>query len=95
MLDWHRRLIALRRAEPDLADPRLDRVRVRYDATAGWVVVHRGGLRVVCNLSGTEQPVPLDQPCREVVLESVGGAAQESDPTSVTLPPMSAAIVRV
>ena len=60
MLDWHRRLIALRKATPELADPRLDLVRVRYDASARWVVVERGGLRVVGNLAGSEQQIPLD-----------------------------------
>ena len=42
-------LIALRRAEPDLADPRLDQVEVEFDEEQGWLVVHRGSLRVVVN----------------------------------------------
>ena len=44
---WYRELIALRRAEPWLSDPRLDLVSVAYDAEARWLVVTRGPLRVV------------------------------------------------
>lgn len=53
-LDWYRALIALRRAHPDLSDPRLERVRVEHGET--WLVVHRGALRVAANLS----PIPLN-----------------------------------
>jgi maltooligosyltrehalose trehalohydrolase len=92
MLDWHRRLIALRKAMPELADPRLDTVQVRYDEAARWVVVDRGGLRVACNLAGAEQSVPLDLPATEVVLAS---AEVSVSPGGVTLPGESVAVVRV
>jgi len=58
VLDWHRRLIALRRARPDLTDPRLERGAVRYDEAAGWLVVHRGATAVAVNLGGQSQRVP-------------------------------------
>ena len=93
MLDWHRRLIALRRATPELADPWLNAVQVRYDDSARWVVVHRGGVRVVCNLARSEQAVPLDQPASEVLLASVD--RPESGVDFLTLPGESVAIVRV
>jgi maltooligosyltrehalose trehalohydrolase len=90
MLDLYRRLIALRAAEPDLADPDLLRVAVDYDEDARWLVVHRGAFRVVANLGATEQAVPLA--AGEIVLAT--GSAEALDGT-VRLGPESAAIVRL
>ncbi|MGI8777444.1 MAG: malto-oligosyltrehalose trehalohydrolase [Acidimicrobiales bacterium] len=59
MLAWHRELIRLRREVPALADPDVGDVEVRFDEVAGWLVLERGPLSVVCNLSGSEQTVPL------------------------------------
>jgi len=58
VLDAYRRLAALRRAEPDLTDPRFDRTSVEHDAEARWLVLRRGDLRVVVNFA--EQPVALE-----------------------------------
>ena len=93
MLDWYRRLIALRKATPELADPRLDLVRVRYDAAARWVVVERGGLRVVANLADSEQRVPLDLPAGETLIASAGVSSTAQ--RGITLPRESVAILRV
>jgi maltooligosyltrehalose trehalohydrolase len=93
MLAWYRDLLALRRAEADLSDPRLDRVDVSYDATARWVVVTRGGLRVVCNLSTGHQPVPVDQPVGRLLLASDPQATITH--AAVELPAESVAVVRV
>ncbi|CAN5251092.1 malto-oligosyltrehalose trehalohydrolase [soil metagenome] len=88
----HQRLIRLRRAEPDLSDPRLSRVRVDYDEAARWLVVHRGRLRVACNLAGHEQRVPLDAPAEVLVGTHPSVAAIG---TEVELPAESAAVLRV
>ena len=106
MLAWYRALGALRTARPGLRDPRLDRVRVDYDEEARWLVVHRGALRVVCNLAAVAQDVPLDRPAVEVLLASAGadrGAAgavlrdpgAEPGATGVRLDPESVAVVEV
>jgi maltooligosyltrehalose trehalohydrolase len=50
-LDWYRQLIALRKARPEMTDPRLDQVRVDYDEDARWLLVHRGRLKIVANLA--------------------------------------------
>ena len=50
LLTTYRDLIALRRAHPELTDPRLNRLRVDVDEAARTVVLHRGDLRVVVNL---------------------------------------------
>jgi maltooligosyltrehalose trehalohydrolase len=89
VLEWYRSLIALRRERPELTDPRLDRVRVDYDEQARWCVVHRGGLRVACNLSGAAQPVPLGGQAVAVLLSSgeavIRGGAIELAPESVAV----------
>lgn len=59
LLRWYRDLLRLRRAEPELADPRLDRVDVSYDEAAGWLVVSRGTFRVVLNIADDVRDVPV------------------------------------
>ena len=94
VLDWHRALLALRRSEPALADPRIDRVAVAFDAAARWVVVTRGPLRVVCNLADETRVVPLDRPLESVLLASCDtGSVQPG--AAVELPAESVAVVRV
>ena len=73
LLDWHRRLIALRRAHPELCDPRRDRVRTTYDEDARWLVLYRDRIAVVCNFAADRQPVPLDGRPDGVLLASAGG----------------------
>jgi maltooligosyltrehalose trehalohydrolase len=92
MLEWHRRLIALRRNEPALRDPRLDEVSVIADGAQGWVVVRRRGLAVVANLAAEPLTLPLGTPVVEVVLASAAVSAGDS---SITLPAESVAVVRV
>jgi maltooligosyltrehalose trehalohydrolase len=90
MLAFYRELIALRAAEPDLRDPDLSRVRVDYDEDAGWIVLHRGALRVVANVASSGQTVAA--PGATSVLLATGTAGISSD--GVELEPESAAIVR-
>ena len=104
-LAWHRDLIALRRAEPWLADPRLDQVSVTCEADAGWLVVHRGPLRVVCNLAEGPQEVPLDAPVAAVLLTSSpdlfpshpadGSPHPSRSDHAVALPGQAVAVVRL
>jgi maltooligosyltrehalose trehalohydrolase len=73
VLDWYRRLLALRRDRTELTDPRLDRVAVAYDQATRWVVVTRGGLRVVANLAADRQSIPLDGTPKAMLLASTPG----------------------
>ncbi|MEU0689262.1 malto-oligosyltrehalose trehalohydrolase [Streptomyces uncialis] len=57
VLAWYRELIALRRTHPDLASTDLTAVRVTYDRTARWLMVRRGDLRIVVNVS--ERPAVI------------------------------------
>ncbi|MEU4571555.1 malto-oligosyltrehalose trehalohydrolase [Nonomuraea sp. NPDC023979] len=58
LLCWYRDLIALRKALPELSDPRLDRVRVETDPAGDWLVVRRGSLAVSVNLSTETRTLP-------------------------------------
>lgn len=62
---FYRELIALRGAEPDMADAWLDHLQVDYDEDARWIVMHRGALAIVCNLGTDSVDVPV---AGEVVL---------------------------
>ncbi|WP_112247998.1 malto-oligosyltrehalose trehalohydrolase [Kribbella monticola] len=58
LLRWYRDLLALRARSEDLRNDRLDSVGV--DATESWLVVRRGALRVVANLTAQTAEIPLD-----------------------------------
>jgi len=72
LLDWHRRLIGLRKTRPELTDPWLPNVRTAYDEERRWLVVNRGHgrLAIAVNLAGQPQDVPLDGDVDEILLAS-------------------------
>ncbi|OBL16036.1 malto-oligosyltrehalose trehalohydrolase [Mycobacterium sp. 1245499.0] len=84
----YRDLIALRREDPDLADPWLENLTVDYDEDRGWIVVARGRLRIVCNLGAEQVRVPVTG---ELVLAWDEPAVH---PDSTELPGHSFAILR-
>ncbi|VXB21051.1 malto-oligosyltrehalose trehalohydrolase [Aeromicrobium sp. 9AM] len=51
MLGVYRSLIALRRSQPELADPSLDGFVVEVADDDSWLVMHRGSLRVVVSFA--------------------------------------------
>lgn len=59
LLRLYRDLIALRRNEPELADPWLEQLTVDYDENERWITVHRGRLTLVCNLSAETVSLPV------------------------------------
>ena len=91
LLQWYRELIALRRARPELTDPRLGRVHVDYDEAERWLVVRRGRLRVVANLGPRGQRVPLDRPVAAVLAASVPGVTTDGD--VLTVPATSITVI--
>lgn len=108
ILDWYRRLIALRRAEPDLRDDDLRRISAEVLGEGG-LVVRRGAFVVVVNLG--ERPLTLD-PARTAPDPGVPGStvpgSTAPDPAVpvltwgeivsldgvVTLPPETVAVLR-
>ncbi|MEV5326095.1 malto-oligosyltrehalose trehalohydrolase [Nonomuraea sp. NPDC052634] len=59
LLCWYRDLIALRKAMPELSDPRLDRVRVEIDPLSRWLLMWRGTLAVAVNFADETVTVPV------------------------------------
>jgi maltooligosyltrehalose trehalohydrolase len=90
LLAWYRRLIALRREIPALADPRLDRTSTEYDQDAGWIVVRRGPVAVASNLGDSTWTFPVD-PSAELLAASAPSV--ERTRQHLTLPPGTVAIV--
>ncbi|RNL86843.1 malto-oligosyltrehalose trehalohydrolase [Halostreptopolyspora alba] len=90
VLGLYRALIALRRARPELADPRLHRFGVEATDDGRLLVLHRGALRVVCNLRSSSAVAVLDHPAGAVLLAS---KEVNTDGATVTLPAESFAVV--
>ena len=90
ILALYRQLLTLRREQPDLADPRLDRVTVDFDEDARWIIVHRGGFDVLANLADQSQFLPAAP--GDVIFATESGSRAGS--SGVTLPARCAAIVR-
>jgi maltooligosyltrehalose trehalohydrolase len=91
VLDFYRKLVALRRAHPDLTDPRLDAARVTYSEAECWLVVRRGRFAVAVNLAAERQRVPLERAPIDVLLASERWVVLASH--AVELPPQSVAIL--
>ena len=91
LLAWYRELIALRRARPELTDPRLDRVSAACDEEARWLVVTRGRLLIVASLGGVPLRVPLPEPPTAVLAASRPGVRLGD--TGVTMPGASLAVL--
>ncbi|WP_285730729.1 malto-oligosyltrehalose trehalohydrolase [Nocardiopsis sp. ATB16-24] len=92
VLETYRALIALRRVEPELADPRLDRFKVVTGGDGRQVLLFRGDLRVVCNLDSVDAEVELDAAPSELLLAN--GRPRTTGAT-VTLPGECFALMRV
>ncbi len=92
-LAWVRALIALRRARSELSDGRRDRVSVTFDDGGSWLVVQRGAVAVVCNLSGDRQSVPVQGSPQAVLLASETGFVYSGG--SVELARESVAVVEL
>ncbi len=61
ILAFYKRLIDLRRTFPELTDGSFDRVDVRFDERQEWIILRRGRIAVLANLSDAAQKlrVPL------------------------------------
>jgi maltooligosyltrehalose trehalohydrolase len=92
LLDWHRRLVALRRSRPALTTAPAGTTSVTVDEPDGWLVVHRSagpdGVAVAANLADAPRQVPV---AGTVLLASTPAVAPAS--AGLRLPPDSVAIV--
>ncbi len=78
LLDWHRRLLTLRRGHPALTDGRLDAVTVRYDERARWLVLERGDVTVACNFADAPVELTAGRALR-TLLASVSAASADGE----------------
>lgn len=67
MLAFYRRLVRLRRSEPDFASGDLTRLAVRFHETQQWLVMHRGRGAVAANLAPEPRHVPVPAGVAEVL----------------------------
>lgn len=107
LLEWHRSLIGLRRARPELNDPRLTRTHVETggDEAAGWLVMWRGRVRVAANLGdhpvrlrvaagdGTGRPDPRLLLVSDPAIHLEPGAFGDSTTAVLVLPAVSVAVL--
>jgi maltooligosyltrehalose trehalohydrolase len=89
LLDWHRRLLGLRRATGGLGTCKIGDVRARVNEDQRWLTVHREGMTIVANISDVPVDVPLEQELGEMLIAS---AEPEPSGDSLKLPSESVAI---
>jgi maltooligosyltrehalose trehalohydrolase len=95
LLGWYRTLLALRRARPELTDPRLNLVRADYNEQARWLMIARGPLRIAANHGAAPVSIPLTAAATEappsLLAASDPGITLESD--TLSMPAASFAVV--
>ncbi|MBM2622433.1 malto-oligosyltrehalose trehalohydrolase [Actinoplanes sp. LDG1-06] len=89
ILDLYKKLIALRRARPELTDPWLDQVEVWHGDQ--HLVMRRGHTAVAVNLAPAPQTVSLRDVPSKVLLATSEGVVLQRD--RVELPPETAVVV--
>jgi maltooligosyltrehalose trehalohydrolase len=89
VLDFYRRLIALRHSRADLSDPRLDRLDVWHGDQ--YVVMRRGHCVVAANLAPVPQTVTLRAVPSKVLLATEPGIVLQRD--RAELPAESAVVI--
>ncbi|WP_062214200.1 malto-oligosyltrehalose trehalohydrolase [Streptomyces sp. NBRC 109706] len=92
LLDWCHRLIAIRHRHlpPGL---RLDQVRVEFDETARWLVLHNGPLTVAVNLAPEPRVLTLGPGPFTTLAATHTTAHQEPPRGELALPPSSAQVL--
>ncbi|HEU4634761.1 MAG TPA: malto-oligosyltrehalose trehalohydrolase [Edaphobacter sp.] len=90
MLDWCRRLIALRRSSTPLNNGELGHVKVSFSETERWLVMDRGTMRVAMNLGDAPASINGCQNYR-MVLPSEDDICLEAD--TLQLPPSRLAVL--
>jgi maltooligosyltrehalose trehalohydrolase len=91
MLEWYRRLIALRKAIPVLTDGRLKDLHLEFDEQAQWISMRREPICVIANLAGKRQAVPAHSSW-EILLASQPDCSLANE--TINLPPESVVVLR-
>ena len=90
LLRWYRDLIQLRRAHPELTDPRFERTTTAGDEATGWLTVRRGPTLIAVNLGPVQWAGQLTKPS-QLLLASNPQVRVEDD--RLVLPPDTVAIL--
>jgi maltooligosyltrehalose trehalohydrolase len=90
VLDWYCKLITLRRSSRNLTDGHMEDVNVEFDEVMRWLLVKRGNVQIVCNLSGEHLTIPVHGHPAYVVCSEDGYSVR---PGFVDLPAESVAIL--
>lgn len=93
LLDWYRRLIALRQERPELIDGDLGRVQVRWDEAQRWLIMERGAIVVACNLADEPRRLPLSGARAARCLLANEGAVEEAAEEELALAACSVAVL--
>jgi maltooligosyltrehalose trehalohydrolase len=91
LLDWHRRLIALRRSRPDLMSGTLAEIDLAFNEGERWLRFTHGEVTVAFNLADEPRSVPVPADAR--VLLGSDPAVTTDDVGRLILPPDSVAIL--
>jgi maltooligosyltrehalose trehalohydrolase len=51
MLTWYKKLIALRRAHPELTNGSFDKTQIAFSEEEKWLSMRRGSIEVIANLN--------------------------------------------
>jgi maltooligosyltrehalose trehalohydrolase len=90
VFDWYRHLIALRRSYPELSDPAPGSAHAEVSEAEGTIVVRRGRLTVLVNLSTSERRFVVEAPA-EVLAASDEALTTEAG--LMVLPPDSVVLL--
>ena len=93
LLDWHKRLIRLRRDTPQLTDGRLDLIVTECDEGQNWLTVERGLVTIVANLAEEPRSIPLREGRPAYVLLASVEPCNPASEDRITLPANSVAIL--
>jgi maltooligosyltrehalose trehalohydrolase len=90
MLEWYRKLIALRRGSPSLNNGEPGQTKVRFDEERRFLVMERGAVTVICNLG--EERMEFENPKR-IPLVMASRSDVKTAKSAVVLPPDTLAIL--
>jgi maltooligosyltrehalose trehalohydrolase len=70
ILEWHKKLIQLRRVEPDLFDDDLKNIETECDEQNRWLIVTRKSVSIVCNFAGHQQHIRVRPGAQKILIAS-------------------------
>lgn len=92
MLNWHKKLIQLRRTESDLIDGELENVQTEYDEPNRWLILKRKSISIVCNFADRPQRLPLRSGGHKILAASDDKISAAED--SLEMPSESVVILK-